>query len=967
MYGQFSSIQYLYFYSDFRRNYLRKCMQMSVYYNTEKITNHSKNINFWKCQRLCEHSYELSQQRSNSVNKRTGFTHRVIVNSMEKGITKKTPCITKCCTELLGINTHVCSRFTTGYYCYFNKFIKCVEITDQKVDASSVQSVMDIYNFKQFKCSCFCFQSHYYTRISQGVIFALCWKLCINIWTQNCISYIKKHELKFTQCIDEIQVFQQQHQQSFIQDEESLTNILKEFAVCIGYQASQKTVDLKQEQECISSLLKLIYNYPLNFQGLPAYQSLYSYYCIYFSTNRRFKQKDPTIYQEHIQGLLEKNRANIHTKQQIHPKFKIGEKQYHIFHHNLIKNKLGSVGYQGRHIVMENKYIYHIQTLAVRNCQPICRVLDCRLKNAIFGHHIHKFTHKQPQLSLRFRIIKQLNQPKMKRKKLSKTFSLNRTVSKILEWILSFKFTQMVISSQIAKVFVLSQAQLYLFDLCKLIWHILAQLSQQQLLRSEDLTTNTMFTNSRIFTSDIVISFGRTQSVLRQQISLGYAHSLAVLRQINPCKFARNTLIIFTKILNQYILFKTICQISRIYNFTSIGIGCFVACTINSINQRTIFSLVQIRGIRITTTLINTKVTTFSNFKTTAAKQICQNLIFMGEREHYGFDYSQESDYICERCLRTNLCCLICRFISQQSINKGANHFVVIHTLSYQCLSICNVIIFRWFTRRFFKVTIFIHISILIQIKEEQTIMLLCNLGTFFLEFDQDQQNIYILQCLISKPNYSLQSRCIYCQKQSISNMKVIALLLVDVKQYAFLISFHIQSLTIQNYLSIMLNIVIYQHSNLHYKLQIASTSPSSQQFKFIGSYLQLTVVIIQHPIELLPALLTDWHFRLFNSQMLHRDYLHQNLNNQYPEDQVCIYWSKQGRQAYGLLMHVVIKCDTQIHPNNIIKQETNQSSNMTFYSSMFSFGLSKSGCLSYTLSSFCIFYAQYLMSKLIQ
>ncbi|CAD8187683.1 unnamed protein product [Paramecium octaurelia] len=214
MYGQFSSIQYLYFYSDFRRNYLRKCMQMSVYYNTEKITNHSKNINFWKCQRLCEHSYELSQQRSNSVNKRTGFTHRVIVNSMEKGITKKTPCITKCCTELLGINTHVCSRFTTGYYCYFNKFIKCVEITDQKVDASSVQSVMDIYNFKQFKCSCFCFQSHYYTRISQGVIFALCWKLCINIWTQN--------------------FFQQQHQQSFIQDEESLTNILKEFAVCIG-------------------------------------------------------------------------------------------------------------------------------------------------------------------------------------------------------------------------------------------------------------------------------------------------------------------------------------------------------------------------------------------------------------------------------------------------------------------------------------------------------------------------------------------------------------------------------------------------------------------------------------------------------------------------------------------------------------------------------------------------------------
>ncbi|CAD8090079.1 unnamed protein product [Paramecium primaurelia] len=65
----------------------------------------------------------------------------------------QTPCITKCCTELVGINAHVCSRFTTGFYCYFNEFNKCVELTDQIVDINSFQAVKDYYNFKQYKCS----------------------------------------------------------------------------------------------------------------------------------------------------------------------------------------------------------------------------------------------------------------------------------------------------------------------------------------------------------------------------------------------------------------------------------------------------------------------------------------------------------------------------------------------------------------------------------------------------------------------------------------------------------------------------------------------------------------------------------------------------------------------------------------------------------------------------------------------
>ncbi|CAK89960.1 unnamed protein product (macronuclear) [Paramecium tetraurelia] len=65
----------------------------------------------------------------------------------------QTPCTSECCTELVGINAHVCSRFTTGQYCYFNEYNKCVKLTDEIVDTSQIKAVKDYYNFKQYKCS----------------------------------------------------------------------------------------------------------------------------------------------------------------------------------------------------------------------------------------------------------------------------------------------------------------------------------------------------------------------------------------------------------------------------------------------------------------------------------------------------------------------------------------------------------------------------------------------------------------------------------------------------------------------------------------------------------------------------------------------------------------------------------------------------------------------------------------------
>ncbi|CAD8190482.1 unnamed protein product [Paramecium octaurelia] len=64
------------------------------------------------------------------------------------------PCTDKCCTTVSGINAHVCSRYTDQtVYCYFNEFNKCVQLTNEQTDLTSIQAVKDYYNFMKYKCS----------------------------------------------------------------------------------------------------------------------------------------------------------------------------------------------------------------------------------------------------------------------------------------------------------------------------------------------------------------------------------------------------------------------------------------------------------------------------------------------------------------------------------------------------------------------------------------------------------------------------------------------------------------------------------------------------------------------------------------------------------------------------------------------------------------------------------------------
>ncbi|CAD8067076.1 unnamed protein product [Paramecium sonneborni] len=62
-------------------------------------------------------------------------------------------CSTPCCSEFLGINSHVCGRFSTGQYCYFSKELKCTELTMDIVDITVEKQVKDFYNSLQLKCS----------------------------------------------------------------------------------------------------------------------------------------------------------------------------------------------------------------------------------------------------------------------------------------------------------------------------------------------------------------------------------------------------------------------------------------------------------------------------------------------------------------------------------------------------------------------------------------------------------------------------------------------------------------------------------------------------------------------------------------------------------------------------------------------------------------------------------------------
>lgn len=43
-------------------------------------------------------------------------------------------CGTPCCSEFVGINSHVCGRYSTGQYCYFSNELKCTELTMDIVD-----------------------------------------------------------------------------------------------------------------------------------------------------------------------------------------------------------------------------------------------------------------------------------------------------------------------------------------------------------------------------------------------------------------------------------------------------------------------------------------------------------------------------------------------------------------------------------------------------------------------------------------------------------------------------------------------------------------------------------------------------------------------------------------------------------------------------------------------------------------
>jgi hypothetical protein len=45
-------------------------------------------------------------------------------------------CITSCCTEFMGINSHVCGKYSTGYYCYFGNDLRCTELTMDVVDTT---------------------------------------------------------------------------------------------------------------------------------------------------------------------------------------------------------------------------------------------------------------------------------------------------------------------------------------------------------------------------------------------------------------------------------------------------------------------------------------------------------------------------------------------------------------------------------------------------------------------------------------------------------------------------------------------------------------------------------------------------------------------------------------------------------------------------------------------------------------
>ncbi|CAD8067853.1 unnamed protein product [Paramecium sonneborni] len=62
-------------------------------------------------------------------------------------------CGTPCCSEFVGINSHVCGRYSTGYYCYFSNELKCTELTMDVVDINIEKQVKDYYNTLQLKCS----------------------------------------------------------------------------------------------------------------------------------------------------------------------------------------------------------------------------------------------------------------------------------------------------------------------------------------------------------------------------------------------------------------------------------------------------------------------------------------------------------------------------------------------------------------------------------------------------------------------------------------------------------------------------------------------------------------------------------------------------------------------------------------------------------------------------------------------
>ncbi|CAD8050957.1 unnamed protein product [Paramecium primaurelia] len=62
-------------------------------------------------------------------------------------------CGTPCCSEFVGINSHVCGRYSTGQYCYFSNELKCTELTMDIVDITIEKQVKDYYNSLQLKCS----------------------------------------------------------------------------------------------------------------------------------------------------------------------------------------------------------------------------------------------------------------------------------------------------------------------------------------------------------------------------------------------------------------------------------------------------------------------------------------------------------------------------------------------------------------------------------------------------------------------------------------------------------------------------------------------------------------------------------------------------------------------------------------------------------------------------------------------